>query len=349
MAYAVGKKQAKALEEFLQEGGVLIADVRPGLFDGSGRWDEKQTVPSLFGLKYNKGLGRKMLSGPIQGTFLGRDVDITSSQPFPADPSVELNGAEAVCTLDGIPLITMNKVGKGRAVCLNIPSSYCRSMEFPDSLYAYWGDRQHNRLMEDVLHAVLETLEVTRPLQVEVEDSRPWLFGLDTAYLQDGMAQYVGVTKRRESDGEPKRRITLHVPTAGHIYDMFSGRYLGPGDSWNADVAEVDVQLFSVLPYKVRGLKVRLDRDAEGPGRMLNGSVGIRKAGRGPAVRHVIHLEATRPDGKQPRYLAQNVETEDGKATFRIPLALNEPKGKWTLRLTDTATQTSTQASFTVH
>ncbi|MDP6439686.1 MAG: hypothetical protein QGH74_08640, partial [Candidatus Brocadiia bacterium] len=349
LSTAVGKEQAKALEEFLREGGILVADVRPGLFDGSGRWDEKQTVPSLFGLKYNKGLGRKMLSGPLQGTFLGKDVNITPTQPFPADSSVKLNGAEAVCKLDGVPLVTVNKVGKGRAICLNIPSSYSRTMEFPDSLYAYWGDKQHNELIESIIHTVLDALEIERPLKVEVQDGRRWAFGLETSLHVDGKVQYVGITKRRERDDEPARRITVQMPKAGHVYDMLSSRYLGKASSWKADVDQVDVQLFSVLPYRVRGLQVSLDQDAPQSGQVLKGRVDIQKAGRGTAVRHVIHLEAIRPDGKRPRYLAQTLETEDGRAAFRIPLALNEPKGEWTLKLTDTATQTSTQAPFTVH
>ena len=133
----------------------------------------------------------------------------------------------------------------------------------PDSLYGYWGDQNHNRLMTGLVEAIFDATGVERVLRVDVPDGKEWLFGLDLACFQDGAAQHVGVTKRRESDDDPTRRITVHVPKAGHIYDMFSGRYVG-------------------------------------------------------------------------------------KAGFRIPLALNEPKGEWMLKLTDVATQSSAEAGFTV-
>ena len=55
-----------------------------------------------------------------------------------------------------------------------------------------------------------------------------------------------------------------------------------------------------------------------------------------------------RPDSKEPRWLAYNPDMERGNAGVRIPLALDEPTGEWTLRLTDVATQTTAEARFTV-
>lgn len=336
LSIAVAGEQAKALRQFVETGGAIIADVRPGVFDGSGKWDEAQTVPSLFGLSYDKGLGRRTVDGTIAGELAGKPISIAPPQPFPADPAARLNGAKAVCSIDGIPLVTVNEVGKGRAICLNIPFTYYQGRTMPDCQYAYWGDDGHNQLIASLVQALLSALDVPRVVPVEAANGKDWLFGLDVAHHRDGRAQYVGITKRRQTDEEPPEQITLTAPRSGHVYDMFTGKYLGERASWSTTVNQVDVQLFGVLPYRVAGLEIDLDRLAVAPGGTARGKVTV---GAGAPVRHVIHLEAVRPDGRRPRYLAQNLETTRGAVRFAVPLALNEPRGEWRLEFTDVATQ----------
>jgi len=163
-SFSIGAGEAQALRKFVSEGGTLIADVRPGLFNGSGRWDEKQTVPSIFGLSYKKALGRKLVKGEILGELLGRRIALTPEQPFPADPALELKGAKALCEVEGLPLITVNEVGAGKAVCLNIPFTYYSGRTYFDSQYAYWGHPDHTELMVPLMASVMGALSVERPL-----------------------------------------------------------------------------------------------------------------------------------------------------------------------------------------
>ena len=177
---AVGQQEAGALRRFVSEGGILIADIRPGIFNGSGKWDDSQAVPNLFGLSYQKSLGRKMVAGMLRGELFGRPIEIASGQAFPADPAVELKGAQALCEVEGIPLVTWNRVGKGYAVCLNIPFNYYRNYML-DTQYAYFGDATHNRFIKDILLALFSALAIERPLQIEVGGDGQWPFWLDVA------------------------------------------------------------------------------------------------------------------------------------------------------------------------
>ena len=116
----------------------------------------------------------------------------------------------------------------------------------------------------------------------------------------------------------------------------------------------MDARLFAVLPYKLDGLAVALDKEAFEQGEAVTGRVSIRPSS-GKPVRHVVNLRAIRPDGKVVRYLAQNLETEkpkfsyfplkklrgcgkNGEVKFTLPLALNEPEGTWRLVFRDVAT-----------
>jgi len=341
---AIGAEEAKALEAWLKGGGTIIADWRPGAFDGSGKWSGDGAVPSLFGLAFDKELGRVEVKGKLDGSLLGRDFTFEPSWSFPADPAVELNGATAFCEIDGVPLITVNEVGKGRAICLNIPSTYGAGYNTPDCLYAYWGDEAHNTLISSIISHILEALGVERPLKVEPADE-VWPFRLDVASHVDGAAQYIGLT--RKVDQQAPGRVKLHPKVPGHVYDMFSGEYLGQMTELDVDIPKFMVRLFSVLPYRVAGLECSLSEGSAKRGEEIRGTVTVQ-TGEVEPVRHVIHVETIRPDGKAVRYLAQNLETKEGQAEFSLPFALNEPKGEWKLQLTDVATQLEKEIALRV-
>lgn len=359
-SFAIGADEAKALAKFVNDGGTVIADVRPGLFDGSGRWDDEQAVPALFGLSFNKALGRKLVKGEIKGQLLGHEIHLSPEQPFPVDPALELKGATALCEVDGIPVITLNEVGKGKAICLNIPFTYYSGRTYFDCQYAYWGHPDHNALMTPLLDELTRALAVERPIRVDAPEGERWPFGLEIACLPEGQAEYIGLTKKREYDEEPDRKVVVHANRKGHLYDMLSGEYLGEQTSWEVVIKQVDVRLFGVLPYKLDGLDVTLEKDTVQPGEALVGTLKVRPTA-GRPVRHVVNLQVIRPDGKTVRYLARNLETEkpkfsyfplkklrgygrNGEVKFEIPMALNEPTGTWRLLFTDVATGMKAQA-----
>lgn len=331
---AIGDAEAKELRRFVQTGGLLIADVRPGIADEAGRVGDNKLMAELFGLAWKKELGRKMVLGEVSGAYKGIAIR-NPAQKFPADPAVELKGAKALCEVEGIPLVTWHDVGAGTAVCLNIPFNYYEGYPTPDHLYGYVGEPDHNKLVGSILAAILQAHHVGRPVQVETPGGQ-WLPGLDASYHTAGAAQYVGLTKERMSNVEGESEVVVHAPRPGHVYDMLSGRYLGAEGTWRVRLAPADVQLFSILPYQVRGLKVSLKQAAFRRGTAIEGEVTIeRSAGR--AVMHVVNVQVTRPDGESIRYLARNLETAGGRAAFSLPLALNEPAGSYTLTFTDAA------------
>ncbi|MGD0094123.1 MAG: hypothetical protein ABSE73_29795, partial [Planctomycetota bacterium] len=344
-ATAIGETEAAALKQFLEGGGLIISDCRPGLTDEHGRWDSKGAVASLFGLAWKKELGRKMATGEASGQYRGVPFQ---NKPFrfPTDPAVELHGAKAALELEGVPLVTAHDVGKGTAVCLNIPFNFYRGYPTPDHLYLYLGEPDHNRMVGNVLKAILKAHKIERVVPVDVPDAE-WLWGLDVSCHRDGEAQYVALTKKRRALDEPDAAAVVHAPKPGHVYDMLAGKYLGEQKDWRVPLRPADVQVFSVLPYAVQGLHAALEADAAARGAAIRGSVAVDTGGAKPA-RHVIHLEVVRPDGQAARYLSVNLETAAGTAKFAVPLALNEAPGEYQLRFTDVATGTAMTARVVV-
>lgn len=196
------------------------------------------------------------------------------------------------------------------------------------------GDEKHNSLITSFLDAILRASKAEKPVEIAPQGRALPPFGLDVAWFADGEAYYLGLTKRRKSDDEASEKFTLCLKKSGHIYDMFSHKYLGQSDSITLLVEPVVVRLYGILPYRVEGTEVSVPRSAIKRVEILTGEVSLKDP---PAktVRHIIHIEALRPDRRSARYLTPNLETTNGRASFALPFALNECKGEWTLLFTE--------------
>ena len=348
MTLAVSDKEAKALRAFIRRGGVVIADVRPGLFDGSGKWTGADSrVAELFGVTFSSGLGRKLTMAPVKGTFMGRAIDVTPQREYPVEQAMSLDGATALADAEGAPVVTVNAVGKGYAVCLNTSFTFYEATVMLDSHYAYKPNRYHGAFMRDLLRQLFAAAGVKAPVKVE-HAGEQWPYMLNVAYLPEGKAQYIGVTKGRQSDHEGNCNVRLTPPSGGHVYDVRTGEYLGAEETVALDLSAVDVRLLSVLPYKVEQVSVEMEPTAVEPGGVLTLKLGVDHRGKG--VRHVLNVRAFRPDGLRAPYLTRNVELEAGRKTVSVtlPFAYNEPRGGWGLVVRDVASRVETALTFEV-
>jgi HEAT repeat protein len=163
----------------------------------------------------------------------------------------------------------------------------------------------------------------------------------EVSSFSDGAAEYFGVACRY--DKLKPRRVVIRPGHRGQAYDLLKGAYLGEWERIEVDDFTRSVRIFSFLPYRVVGLELQCGQQAVA-GDAIRGTVRVETGGATP-VRHVVHLDVQRPDGKGVRYLEQNLEAKDGEAAFVVPLALNEPSGQWTLRARDVATGVEANAT----
>ena len=258
MVQCVSDREAVLLREFVAAGGLLIADYRPGIADVHGRLFAQEELPKLFGLRWQ----RDVLLPEGKGMLRIKDG---------LDRALRLDGAEARGEKDGVPVLTVNKLGKGMAVCLNTP------------------------LTTQIYHDLLAEHGITSDVKFEGKKGTKhtgvgWP-GAEVNRLTDGEAQYLGITCNRDL-----KQATIRLKKRGHLYDMLKGEYLGDNARIEAkDFARL-VRIFSFLPYRVAALKLECGKDAR-PGHMIRGTVKVETGGATP-VRHVIHFAAHRPDGK---------------------------------------------------
>jgi hypothetical protein len=348
VSQAIGDDEAGKIRQFIEAGGVVIADVRPGIADGAGNVGGRKVMGELFGLTWGDDLytdpnpdakKRQPIRplAPIDGARLAGSYgeppvafacadrppqDGAKPEPLSADTCVRLSGAKAAVDAGGTPLVTYRRTGKGTAICLNT---------------TFAG-------REALLRALLQAHGV-KPM-VAIESRQPnqqpgdWLGGLEFTRFVDGQATYVGLTRRRLFDDRDKQPgdVKVNLGEARCVVDMRTGERLGRHDTIALSLAPSGMRLLAALPYELRELKIAPGEPVCRRGEDLAVTVDVVTDGPAPG-RHVIHLAAQRPDGKTVRYLACNAETANGKAVFHIRPCLNEPTGQWTLTFTDSATR----------
>ena len=67
-----------------------------------------------------------------------------------------------------------------------------------------------------------------------------------------------------------------------------------------------------------------------------------------PLGDHVLHVELRDPDGRTVAHYVKNVLARAGRIALRIPLAVNETAGTWTVQACDVLTGATAERPFQV-
>jgi hypothetical protein len=103
--------------------------------------------------------------------------------------------------------------------------------------------------------------------------------------------------------------------------------------------------IFSVAESEIAAPSVSL------PARIARGEsarVAIAVASSRPAATHVLHVEVSNPSGQIVGHYSGNLSAPGGRAAKLIPIALNDPAGRWEIRVKDILTGQSSVSAFEV-
>ncbi|MBI3279571.1 MAG: beta-galactosidase, partial [Acidobacteria bacterium] len=132
------------------------------------------------------------------------------------------------------------------------------------------------------------------------------------------------------------------------VRDFGGSRLIGalPRESCSADLPPAGSVRYDLLRGGIAG--ARLESSPPSPVLLLERSTRIAKLEITPALalrltdetgapvdRSVVHVEVFDPSGKLMRHYSANRTIRDGRASFAIPFALNDPRGKWRIRARD--------------
>ena len=193
------------------------------------------------------------------------------------------------------------------------------------------------------------------PLEPRVEilkDDGP-MHDLHTVCYRSGKTRLVAVQRHTFSyrfprlTEEKREAVTVRLPVEGHVYEVWTRRYLGRARDVE-DVFEPGARrLYVVLPYRTSGISVEAAGTAAA-GADLSFRASVATDEDGPPEQHVFRLTATRPDGSEAEWFARNVVAPEGTYPGVFPVAESASLGEWTLTVRDILSGAIASHTFTV-
>lgn len=333
---AVSRTEAKAIEKFVADGGLLIGIGAVGVTDGHGRVVARRMLDGVFGIDTREAQ-KANTPAALRRTEASEIQWDEAMTPRIAENGIKAAGAEEWGSFGEVPAVLCRRIGKGKAVYLNFPMNDYMNLrvggvngEVTANVRGRRKVTQRHRLFMRNLIAMAGITPAGRIEGREGFIASPYI---ETVTYRNGRSRYVGLLPKyfggyiiKPEDYSPVR---ITFPDSGHLYDMREGKYVGQTDVTDTKIVGGVSKLYAILPYKVTGVDLSANGStAAGSTFTYNVALQIDS---GVPDRHVIHIRVLGPDGERRRLFDRNLFTTEGKASGSISLAQNETAGRWTL------------------
>ena len=326
---AIAPEVVDRLAEYVKNGGVLLADLRTCRTNANGKPSANSAMlRALFGLERTD----------ATAVYAASAVQLTDGEsgigPVPMEIStfgheqLAASSANALARhADGTPAVFVRPLGEGLAIYLNFLLP------------------KYDIGARELIRQICERAGIERRITAEsVEDETvpPRCYELNT-FSRSGIDVHGFIRDHRRSTDSPATHIRFQ--DTRHTYDIRAGKYLGMTASTDTALAPGETLLLARLPYRVSKLQFTLPA-ATTPGASLSITAEVSSDGNASPGDHIFHLELIAPDGHTVPHYATNLLARNGKLNHQIPLALNDPPGKWQIQATDLLTGTTATATF---
>jgi len=325
---AIGPKEAEAIKRFVQKGGTVIADIRPGLYDNHCKPQKIGPLDELFGLERIDNVEAATADGHIKGAVGDAEIAL-SPENIKFDPAVCLADATALGKAEDSPLLVKHKVGKGWAVLLN----------FSMSTFPNLGDRKTPEAAAELMKQFFALGGVQPKLALQDADGSR-ARNVELVRWKDRGIDIIALF-RESGEGE---MVTVALPEARHVYDLRNHTYLGLTKDFTAEIIPSRANLFVITPHELPPAQITIRPKNAIPGEVVRAKIEVPNA----IGQHALRIRATTPEGQPADWLDQVVLTNSEGVEVEIPIALNDPKGIWTIRAVDMFTNKSVAAELNV-
>jgi len=323
LSFAIGDKEAWVIRDFVNKGGTVIADVRPGIYDGHCKPLEKGSLDEMFGIKRDArqdatGVDRLEIKGQVQGekislkwgNWYGEDIypKMVVDQSVHLTTGHELGKAFPVHYSGGLntPLCIVNQYGKGRAILLNFPIFNAQAGSL-------------------IKHLILSA--GVKPLTVISKPDGSAVKNLKITRWKNGNTDILSLF------GKYGGKVRVSLDRNYHITELKTGKYLGDIDKFTTDAVADRALFYSLIPSGLPELSIKV------PGVTWCGeAVKLILEVRGAQGLHALRLSLKNPRGEKADWFKQTLNV--GKESKAVPLvfALNDMAGEWHIEATDILT-----------
>ena len=326
LTQAVSAREAGMLREFVRAGGLLIADVRPAIYDGHVKPLTAGQLDDVFGIKRTAFGDALIVDGQVKVPLGDGEEESLDLANVRVDGGVQSAGATAAGAAGQAPLFLTHSFGRGRALLLNMAmSTYPALASETETAARLWrltlaqGEVSPALGLHDARGRRLRDTEVTR-----------WL---------NGPVQIVSIFCHK---GQPAS-AELSLPQAMYVYDLKGRKDLGRQQTVSLTVTPSRALFYALSPEPLAPIALKASPTVA-PGAVQS----LTLMSPMPQGRQAVKLCVTLPDGSVADWV-DSVAVVDGRgATVDVPVAFNDPRGTWTASATDVCTGRTTTTRFSV-
>ena len=348
LVFALSNEEIQHLADFVARGGVVIADAAPGLMDQHCGWQTSDKLDKLFGIASVESSKRELKLSSEAGRPIAATAQ-TSTWAFPlelsgvpgAEPDIKVSGGTALFKIGNNDAAIVNRTGAGWTIYLNTVWD-----QYPKQRAGNFGGASYRQL----INAILSKAGIRPSIQVTSPDGRQ-LSHTQVARYKFGNAEIVGILKENVAiagvvgqDGVTtyndanlgqvaKQELTVKLPHKFYVADVRTGKKLGFTDVIHSSILIGDALILALAPEESQ---LRL----EGASLAHIGehvSFSLSSTAKSTTL---VRCYVSAPDGFPFAIYSTNVLLQNGRGTFTLPFAFNDPPGKYVIRATDVVTGT---------
>ncbi|MCK5471249.1 MAG: beta-galactosidase trimerization domain-containing protein, partial [Cyclobacteriaceae bacterium] len=315
MSYALSDKEVQQIEEFVEQGGILIADALPGVMDDHTKFRSKRALANVFGIKA-RAYTRKELITPG------------------AETKLKFRNAEALLNEDNKPELLYHKYGKGTAYLLNY---------FLDS-YPEEKLNQNNESSLVKIRKLYERENLESGINLTTLAGDPANGVEKYSFLENnGSTRLLGLLPGRNGKDE---EINLHINESVHLYDIRNKKYMGKGNDFKIKVKTSVPELFGLVEGKIDHIKVETPSSLN-PGEKV--TLDFEIVGKGISnLKSVVRVDVYNPLREKVNYYSKNCDINNSSGSYSFDIALNDLPGMWNIRLTEVISGVAKEVSISV-
>ena len=245
-----------------------------------------------------------------------------------ADAGVQATQATAAGSAGETPLLLSHEFGKGRALLMNLTITAVQGRS------AKGAPETPARLMQWVLGQT----QVAAPLTVTGIDGQR-LRNVEITRWMNGSAQIVSVFRHHGT----AETAELRLPIPLYVYDIKARKYLGKQQTVTLEITPFRAQFYVLAPQPPRPVVLNWT-----PSLAVGNVQRVTMTSSLAEGQQAVKVQVKLPDGSIADWVCPTVVTDKRGVVVDVPVAHNDPKGRWTVSATDVYTGATSTARFTV-
>ena len=142
------------------------------------------------------------------------------------------------------------------------------------------------------------------------------------------------------------RTILVRLAETSAVTDLRNGQDFGNTEMVRVTLPACEPVIMSLSPVPLPDVTIEAP-----PSLRLGetGTVAVGRTGNSPDAVQIFHIEVRNPDGVLMDHYGANLRTTSGAAEHLLPLALNDPPGRWSITVRDAVSGRQETSVVIVH